>query len=221
MAGGRGSRLNGYQNGTPKPLLRLKNNKSMIHNVIDVWKSKNFSYEDITISVRHESKRVIDHVKKNISSNINFIIEDKFYGTAGTINNNYEFFTNTFVTNCDVLPIDGNLNFNINEIDENVIFTEDFAYNCDFGVVKKDNFDHLLSISEKPKFIFEKVVGVYFLKKPILYRKKYLFVDMPEYLEFIKDTQGIKIKKIDSLGIYDLGTILNIEKFNQKSYNYQ
>ena len=221
MAGGRGSRLKGYQNSTPKPLVRLSNNKSMIHNLINVWKSKNFSYKDITISVHHESKRIIDHVQKNISSDINFIIEDKLYGTAGTINNNYESFTNTFVTNCDVLPKDGNLNLTINEIDENIIFTEDLIYNCPFGLVNKNNLNYLLSVSEKPKFVFEKITGIYFFKKPILYEKKYIYVDMPEYLEFIKDSQRFKIKKISNLGTYDLGTVLNINKFNKEFYNYK
>ena len=84
MAGGEGRRMLPHTAKTPKPMLLIRN-KPIIRIIID--RLIQHGFRNINISIRYKYDKLINYFKKNsnIDANIDFLLEKKPLGTAGSL----------------------------------------------------------------------------------------------------------------------------------------
>ena len=85
LAGGLGKRLRPLTNNTPKPMLKIARKPLLEHIIIN---ATNFGFRRFYISVFYKKDKIIEYFSKKdfFREKINYIIEKKPLGTAGSLN---------------------------------------------------------------------------------------------------------------------------------------
>jgi dTDP-glucose pyrophosphorylase len=184
FAGGKGLRLKPLTNNIPKPLIKIKN-KTIIETIINSLYKEGFC--EFYISVNYQQNKIIKYLNSKITNNlrINFIKENKYLGTAGSLSllkNNKKII---LAINSDIIT---NLNFK-NLISHHLQNNSDLSIcikekdnRIPYGVININN-NKIISLNEKPleKHYFN--AGIYVLKDKIVKLiPKYKKIDMPELI---------------------------------------
>lgn len=170
MAGGKGERLRPLTLKTPKPLLKV-GKKPILEHGID-----HLSYYGISnfyITTNYLSEQIEEFIasKKDNSQSIHCIKEPEFRGTIGSLSLIENFGEDTvLLCNSDLLS-----NVNIesffldfkNEKADCSVLSIPHKVDVPFGVFKQ-NGREVLSIEEKPTYIYETNGGMYLIKRSLL-----------------------------------------------------
>ncbi len=170
MSGGKGTRLDPFSKILPKPLIPIKN-KPIIEHIIEKFNQSGINNIYLTLNYKENIiKSYFNETKK--TSNIKFISEKLFLGTAGSISllpnlkNKH-----LFVTNCDIL-VDANYNdmldFHIKNKYDITIITFTKKIKIDYGIFEVDEQGQFTNINEKPSLNYLINSGLYLLKKDII-----------------------------------------------------
>ncbi len=190
MSGGRGQRLMPLTNKVPKPLLPIKE-KPVIQRIIELGVENGFY--NFTVSVNYLGKKIISFLKdgKQFDTKINYIIEKKPLGTAGSMGLIKNLKEDLIVINGDVFS-----NINLYKMLEYHLKNKSFATMA----VKTHNiqnpFGEVVIEKGKIKGFREKPInksminaGIYIFNKEITkYIKKNTQLDMSDlFLKIIKN----------------------------------
>lgn len=190
LAGGKGTRLKPYTTVFPKPLMPI-NDMPILEVVLRQLKS--FGFEKITLSVNHLAELIQTFFGNGskFGLDINYCMEDKPLGTAGSISLVENLTEHFLVMNGDLLTT---LNYNTmmrRHIDSDAeatigVFTREVK--IDFGVLELGEKGELLQYKEKPQYEFLVSMGVNAFHKSVLDfipRGKYL--DIPTLMINLKN----------------------------------
>ena len=221
MAGGLGRRLRPLTGAIPKPLLPV-GDKPIIQFIIDHMKKHGIKH--IFVSVNYKKDVIKNYLRdgSRYGVKIEYIEEENYTGTAGSLallpNFSHDLLVSNgdLITNIDYTEIYEKLkNFDlvITGIEKNIF--------VDFGVLDINDDSELLSWREKPNLKFVINGGIYgisskvidFIHKKV---KKHTYLDMPSLWDMMKEN-GMKIGvHIHNGEWHDIGRIEDYMALNEK-----
>lgn len=171
MAGGKGERLLPLTKDTPKPMLKIGDKPIIEHNIDRLVR---FGIEEIYVSINYLKDAITNYFKdgsdKNIS--IRYLVEDKPLGTIGSITlaesfkNNYILLMNSdLLTNVDYEDF---FNEFIKSNADMAVAAVPYYVDVPYAVLETDSEDKVLSLKEKPRYIYYSNAGIYLFKKELL-----------------------------------------------------
>lgn len=185
LAGGKGARLKPYTTVFPKPLMPL--GEMPILEIV-LRQLKSFGFKKITLSVNHKANLIQTFFGdgSQLGLKINYCIEDKPFGTAGSISivNNL---TDPFlVMNGDLLTTISYVDMvksHIKSQADATIGAFRRKVKIDFGVLKVNRKGHLQEYIEKPSFKYLVSMGINVLNRSILkFIPRGQYLDIPELM---------------------------------------
>lgn len=194
MAGGKGSRLKPISNILPKPLIPI-GEKTIIENIMDKFIS--FGCDRFYLSVNYK-KEMIQHYFRTLSDSqyrIEYFIEEKPLGTAGSLHLLKNKISQTFfVSNCDII-IDQDYYelYKYHKENENEITLVAALkhYKIPYGTVESGFGGTLEAMSEKPELTFKINTGFYILQPHLLNEiPENRFFHITELIEQVKNRGG-------------------------------
>jgi len=217
MAGGKGMRLRPYTEKCPKPMLKI-NGKPILEIILE--QCIEYGFRQFHFSVNYLKNQIIDYFGngEKWDVNINYLIEKKPLGTAGSLQLLPEQSRPFIVINGDLLTrLDLNriLNFHIENEADATLGVRNHVEKVPYGVVKVDGI-RLLSFEEKPTFNHLVNAGVYVINPNLLdIIKVNSFLDMPNFLEIAKD----KSHKINVYPIHEYWLDIGKPEFLKKAHS--
>ena len=212
MAGGFGTRLVPFTTILPKPLIPI-GNKTIVEHIIDRFLP--YGIDHFYMTVNHKSniiKSYFEDIDKDYS--INFIVENKPLGTAGSLKLVKEEIDDiVIVTNCDIVihaDYSEIVDFHINSGYDITLVSSMMHYKIPYGICEIDKGGSLIEIREKPEYNFLISTGMYILNKKILeYIPDDQFFHITHLMEEVKKQGGsvgvfpISEKSWDDTGEWD------------------
>ena len=217
MAGGKGMRLRPYTEKCPKPMLKI-NGKPILEIILE--QCIEYGFRQFHFSVNYLKNQIIDYFGngEKWDVNINYLIEKKPLGTAGSLQLLPKQSRPFIVINGDLLTrLDLNriLNFHIENEADATLGVRNHVEKVPYGVVKVDGI-RLLSFEEKPTFNHLVNAGVYVINPNLLdIIKVNSFLDMPNFLEIAKD----KSHKINVYPIHEYWLDIGKPEFLKKAHS--
>jgi dTDP-glucose pyrophosphorylase len=170
MAGGLGTRLGELTKETPKPMLKV-GNKPLLEELLRSFIEHGF--HKFYISVNYKKEIIMDHFKDGSKwgVNIEYLIEDKRLGTAGSLSLIQHMPTHPLIViNGDVVTtLDYNriLGFHIEHHSKATMCIRKHEHIVPYGVIEiKDS--KIVSLSEKPKILFNINTGIYVIEPDVI-----------------------------------------------------
>jgi len=217
MAGGKGTRLDPFTRVLPKALVPFKE-KTISEHIIDSFKK--FGVQKFYFTLNFKG-RVIESYFNSIQKDyeIEFIWEEEFLGTAGSLSLLIDKINNDFfVTNCDIL-----LNVNYNKVYKYYKEVDAFFasitsirhYAIPYGIVYTGEQSIIKKIEEKPEHIFQINTGVYLLNKEVLdYISENTYIDMPQLIDrLLEENKKVIAYPINEKDYIDIGQWEEYRKF--------
>jgi dTDP-glucose pyrophosphorylase len=170
MAGGEGKRLHPLTQNIPKPLLKIGEKPIIEHN-IDRLKAKGI--DTIHISIKYLGQQLKDYFGDGNSKgiNISYIEENNPLGTIGSVALVNEFKeTSILLMNSDLLTnIDlGKMHEEFIKQDSDLmVATVPYKVNIPYAVMETED-DKVISLKEKPTYIYQSNAGIYLFKKEMV-----------------------------------------------------
>ncbi len=217
MAGGKGMRLRPYTEKCPKPMLKI-NGKPILEIILEQCIESGF--REFHFSVNYLKNQIIDYFGngEKWDVNINYLIEKKPLGTAGSLQLLPKQSQPFIVINGDLLTrLDLNriLNFHIENEADATLGVRNHSEKVPYGVVKVEG-TRLLSFEEKPTFNHLVNAGVYVINPNLLdIIKVNSFLDMPNFLEIAKD----KSYRINVYPIHEYWLDIGKPEFLKKAHS--
>lgn len=196
MAGGLGSRLGDLTKACPKPMI-LINGKPILHIVLDSFVQSGFSVFHITVNYLKE--QIIEYFGdgSRFGVDINYVIEDKPLGTAGSLALLKGKLSTAFLlVNADVLStvdFSSLLDFHLSSDAAATVVVREDSRKLPFGVVREEK-GLVVDIVEKPVINSLVNAGVYVFNSSILEMvPESTFYDAPSLiLDIIKNDQKVR-----------------------------
>ena len=217
MAGGKGMRLRPYTEKCPKPMLKI-NGKPILEIILE--QCIEYGFRQFHFSVNYLKNQIIDYFGngEKWDVNINYLIEKKPLGTAGSLQLLPKQSRPFIVINGDLLTrLDLNriLNFHNENAADATLGVRNHVEKIPYGVVKVEG-TRLLSFEEKPTFNHLVNAGVYVINPNLLdIIKVNSFLDMPNFLEIAKD----KSHKINVYPIHEYWLDIGKPEFLKKAHS--
>ena len=189
MAGGIGSRLRPFTENCPKPMLTI-GNKPILEILLDQLIENGFT--NFYFSVNYLKEKIINYFedgsKWNVS--INYLIEEKPLGTAGSISLLPKEIKKTFIVmNGDILTkfnLNQLINFHYKNNSFTTICAREYEVSIPFGVIETEGIE-LKRIVEKPTYKNYVNAGVYAFDPQVLdFLNNNEAKDMPDLINEIK-----------------------------------
>ena len=192
---------------TPKPLLKINKTPIIEQQIL------NFIYQDFNnfhLLLNYKSNKIIEYFnKKDLGTNIYYIKEKKFLGTAGpltlikknNISDNFIVINGDIVTKINFKDL---LKFHMDNNNQATICLKKYSHQVPFGVYNK---------MKRPFFIDEKPVqnyfvnsGIYVFKKEVLkYIKKNKKLEMNDFINLLFKKRIRVETYVTKEIIYDIG----------------
>lgn len=171
MAGGTGTRLKPLTNVIPKPLLPI-GDKPILTKIMETFKISGSKSFFLSVNYMHEMIRTYYKVNCDPEINLEYIMEEKPLGTAGSISLLKDKLKSTFfVSNCDII-IDQDYGdvleyhrLNGNKI---TIVAALKHYSIPYGTLEISKGGILNKISEKPDLNYIINTGVYIIEPEVI-----------------------------------------------------
>jgi dTDP-glucose pyrophosphorylase len=222
MAGGKGTRLDPFTKVLPKPLLPIKD-KTVTEHIIERFKK--YGVNKFYLTLNYKGK-VIESYFNSIEKDydIDFIWEDEFLGTAGSLFLlKDKIKSDFFLANCDnILRTNffNIYNFHSSCNAQLTSITSIQHYQIPYGVVHIKEQGLIDRIEEKPEYTFQVNTGVYLINNKVFnYITEKKKLDMPELIKIlINDNNKVLAYPINEKDYLDVGQweeykdVLNILK---------
>jgi dTDP-glucose pyrophosphorylase/predicted transcriptional regulator len=186
MAGGKGTRLDPFTRIFPKALVPV-GEQTIIELIINNFEM--FGVNDFNLIVNYKGNLIEAFFSSlELDSNVNFIHEKKFMGTAGSLPLIEKYIKDDFIlSNCDII-VEADygeiLDFHRKENADLTIISSIKHYKIPYGVIKFKKGGEIVEIVEKPEYVFPINAGVYVLNKKVLdYIAKEKYLDMNTLIE--------------------------------------
>ncbi len=185
LAGGKGTRLMPYTENCPKPMLQISG-KPILEIILN--QCLEYGFRNFIFSVNYLKEQIIDYFgdDKNFNANIQYVVEDKPLGTAGSLALLESKLKHPLIImNGDVLTqlnLSNLLAYHTEKDADATICVREHISNNPYGVVKLKK-DQLESFEEKP--IIKSLInaGVYVINAELINDiNKKEFIDMPDLL---------------------------------------
>lgn len=219
QAGGRGTRMNGFSDVFPKPLIPIRK-KALIEVVLDKFFAQ--GYRKFYIIINYLAP-FIESYFRSISHgyDIEFVTEQNYLGTAGglTLLPHLES-KHLVLTNCDIL-IDANyreiVNFHVTNKSDLTIVSTDNVLRSPYGNILADDKGRIARIEEKPSFNLLINTGFYIINKNMIdYIEKGL-IDMPDFINLLlNNNRTVMTYKIPPNNYTDIGTLKHYKEFMER-----
>jgi dTDP-glucose pyrophosphorylase len=198
MAGGKGDRLKPFTDILPKPLIPA-GERPIIEKIMQIF--HDFGTRDFFVTLNYKAEMIKAYfAEHSLPYRINFVMEEKFLGTAGSMRLLKEkIFSTFFVTNCDIVVktnyIDL-LNFHKSEKNTMTIVSSMKNFKIPYGVIYHEDNGMFKNMREKPELDFLVNTGIYVFEPEVLK----IIPDKTNYdmNQFVEDLQ----KKRKKIGIY-------------------
>ena len=170
MAGGFGTRLQPLTHVIPKPLIPI-GEKTMLEEIFDRF--ARHGCDQYYLSINYKAELIKYYLsRQGLPYNINYFIEDKPLGTAGSLTLLREKIGQTFfINNCDIL-IDNDyseiLDYHRENENEITLVSVLKTYPIPYGTIHTGENGALLGIREKPDITFKINSGMYILEPHLL-----------------------------------------------------
>jgi dTDP-glucose pyrophosphorylase/predicted transcriptional regulator len=213
MAGGKGTRLDPFTKILPKPLIPV-GNKPVIELIMEKFYKYGFHKFIFTLNYKKEYIKLFLK-ENNFPYSLDWVEEDNFLGTAGSLSLLKDKVTDTFfVTNCDSL-MDTNfeniLEWHKEQKASITIVGCHNEFKIPFGVLELSN-GQLDKISEKPTHDFIINTGVYVIEPHVIsYIPKENPFNMNELIDLVVKREKITVFPIYG-GWFDIG---QLESYNK------
>jgi len=209
MAGGKGTRLEPFTRILPKPLIPL-GNKPIVEIIIDEFKKHGIYDYYLTLNYKGE---MIESYFNNIEKDykINYIKEEEFLGTAGSLKLLKDKITDNFiVSNCDVIvraDFKDVVDFHVNEKACLTVLSAIKHYRIPYGVTNFKEGGKIVEIIEKPEFTFTINTGVYVLNKDVLdFIPENQYFDMTDLIKvMLKNKKNVITYPVNENDYIDIG----------------
>ena len=208
MAGGLGTRLGSLTKERPKPLIELSNNVAIID--IILTKLIQFGLRELHISLNYEWKQIKNYLTEKYSDilNINFVIEKKKMGTAGSLFYLKEKLDEDFIVmNADILTaLDFSALYRFHKKNKSsiTVVANKTSYEISKGVIEHEGYV-INTIKEKPKQQYIYNAGIYVINKACLDSIEEKYLDMPDLIK-----EFIPSKKVMMFPLYEYWKDLGI-----------
>lgn len=228
---GKGSRMRPHTHTKAKPLLPVAG-KPVLDHVMDALKGLDIS-EYIFIT-GHLKEQIEEHIKKSYDVKSVFIEQTVKDGTAGAIKLAKEYVDEPVLIIFVDTVFDADLSIIKSTKDDGILWAQEVEDYSRFGVILKDENDHMLKMIEKPSEPISKLanIGLYYVKDyKLLFdgiqhvydneckvKGEYVLTDAFQYMV----DQGAKLKVAQTDGWYDCGkpeTTLSSNAVLLKRYN--
>jgi len=170
MAGGMGTRLGNLTKARPKPMLKV-GNKSLLETILISFIEHGF--HKFYISVNYKKEVIMDYFGDGSKwgVDIEYLIEDKRLGTAGSLSLIKECHIHPLlVSNGDVmtsLDYDRLIKYHIKQKSKATMCVREYEHIVPYGVIEIEGYE-IISLSEKPKIMFHINSGIYVLDPDVL-----------------------------------------------------
>ena len=188
MAGGRGKRLSPLTDNIPKPMLKLGEKPIIEHNIDRLI---SFGIKKIYISLNYLGDQIESYFGdgKDKGIEIEYIREDKFMGTAGSLSlikdiksKHILLMNGDLFTNVDFEKMYSKL---INQKADMVIASKDYKVDVPYAIFNSEN-SQISSFKEKPSYIYHSNSGIYIFDKKLINKiPKNSFYDITDLIQDI------------------------------------
>lgn len=152
LAGGEGTRLRPLTVNVAKPVVPVMNKPVIVH-IIDLLYKNGIS--DIAVTLKYLPQTVKDTIALYYpENNIEYYVENKPLGTAGSVKNCKEFIDSDFlVISGDAMTeidLSAAINYHLKNNNKITLITKKVNYPSEYGVVLTDNNNCVVGFTEKP-----------------------------------------------------------------------
>lgn len=220
MAGGKGMRLKPYTSILPKPLIPI-GEKTITEQIMSRFET--FGCNDFHMIINYKKNFIRAYFDElSLSSNIFFVEEKEYFGTAGGMKElegklNSAF----FVTNCDII-VDSDyyeiVKFHAEHKNLLTVVCAEVTETLPYGVVSADARGYVSGIQEKPRRSYLTNTGFYVAEPEIFrYIPRDTFTDMTDVIQMcIKQGEKVGSYVIPKDCWLDMGQINELEKLKQR-----
>ena len=171
LAGGKGTRLRPYTTLIPKPLVPLGGKYSILEIIIMQLAQSGFTH--ITLAVNHLSQLIMAYFGdgSRLGVKLDYSLEEGELSTIGPLTLINDLPENFLVMNGDILCDLNYRAFFDAHVQANSLISVS-AYRrevkIDFGVLRYDEFGHLIEFQEKPAYDFDVSMGIYCINRSVI-----------------------------------------------------
>ncbi len=200
MAGGKGTRLYPYTKILPKPLIPI-GEMTILERIMQQFEM--YGCNNFFITVNYKKNMIKSYLQDcNCTSNIEYVEEEQFLGTGGSLyllkDKLHETF---FLSNCDILvkaDYADILKMHKSNHNKITMVTSLKTYIIPYGVIQNDESGYIAKIEEKPQYNFQVNTGLYVIEPEVL-------EDITENTFFhITDLIQTYMDKGEKVGIYPI-----------------
>ena len=209
MAGGEGTRLEPFTKILPKPLIPV-GEKTIIERIMHEFQEYGVNEFHITLNYKGEMiKAYLNGINHNLK--LDYIFEEKFLGTAGSLKLLEKSISETFiVSNCDII-VKANyadvINFHKNNESYLTILSSIQHYQIPYGVIKFKKDGEVIELVEKPEHSYTINTGVYIMNRDCLrFIPESKFFHMTDLInELLKNKRRVLTYPVNENDYMDIG----------------
>ena len=209
MAGGKGTRLDPFTKIFPKPLFPIED-RTITEVIIEEF--RRYGINDYFLTLNYKGAMIESYFNSiNKDYNLEYIREQSFLGTAGSLKLLEEKIKGTFlVSNCDIIvkaKYDEVIAFHKQNEASITILSSMQHYKIPYGIISFENGGGVTQISEKPEYTFTVNTGVYVLGKEVLSLiPKNTYFDMTDLIHLlIKNNKKVVTYPVNENDYVDIG----------------
>ena len=215
MAGGKGTRLYPYTKVLPKPLIPI-GDKTILEHIMDRF--MDYGCQNFYITVNYKKnmiKAYLQEIPEEV--NINYVEEEKFLGTGGSLFLLKGIIDKTFIlSNCDILieaDYEDILRYHKESGNRITMVTSLKNYTIPYGVIKSSNGGSISEIIEKPEYNFQVNTGFYILEPEVLGEiPENKFFHITELINnYVENGKKVGVYPITGNSWLDMGEIKEME----------